>query len=161
MMNIVKLLEYSQYLRHQYLEALGKLPWEDVVQDRGASFNSLRDVYLHCVTVLDFYINHVIHGDPTYPRINCDDYDSMETIRTYVEQVESQANAYLSTMNPHELTRTIERKQRDGTSFTVTVEDILIDLFQEETHHRGELIALYWQMDVNPPHMGWSRYLNK
>jgi uncharacterized damage-inducible protein DinB len=35
---------------------------------------------------------------------------------------------------------------------------MLLDFFQEETHHRGELIALLWQMDVAPPHMGFIQY---
>jgi len=143
------------------LEALGKLPWEEVVKDRSASFNSLRNIYLHCVTVLDFYVNHLIQSDSAYPIINYDDYDNVEKINAYLEQVESKANAYLSKVTPQELARKIERKQRDGTTITVTVENILIDFFQEETHHRGELIALLWQMDVSPPHMGWAQYLNK
>ena len=159
-MEVVKLLEYSQSLRHRYLDTLAKLPWEDVIEDRGASFNSLRNIYLHSVAVLDFYVNHVVQGDATYPQINYDDYDNIEKIRNYTEQVESKANAYLNTVTPVELARKIERKQRDGSIITVTVEDMLIDLFQEETHHRGELIALLWQMDVNPPHLGWSQYLH-
>ena len=159
MMEAVKLLEYSQYLRHLYLEALGKLPWEEVVKDRDASFNSLRNIHLHCVSVLDFYVNHVIQGDANYPRMNYDDYDNMEKIKAYSKEVESKANAYLSRVTPTELPRKIERKQRDGSTFTVTVEDIMIDLFQEETHHRGELIALLWQMDISPPHAGWTQYL--
>jgi uncharacterized damage-inducible protein DinB len=160
-MEAVRLLEYSQYLRHRYLETLGKLPWEEVVKDRGASFNSLRDIYLHCVSVLDFYVNHLAQGDTNYPRINFDDYDNIEKINEYLEKVESKANAYLSKVTPEELSRKIERKMRDGTTIMVTVEDILIDFFQEETHHRGELIALLWQMDVCPPHLGWAQYLNK
>jgi len=161
MMETVKLLEYSQYLRHKYFESIVTLPWDEVVKDRCASFPSLRVIYLHCVTVLDFYVNNVIQGDTNYPRINTDDYDNIEKISIYTEQVESKANAYLSKITPEELSRKIERKQRDGSSITVTVEDILIDFFQEETHHRGELIALLWQMDVRPPHLSWSRYLNK
>ena len=160
-MEAVRLLEYSQYLRHRYLETLGKLPWEEVVKDRGASFNSLRDIYLHCVSVLDFYVNHLAQGDTNYPRINFDDYDNIEKINEYLEKVESKANAYLSKVTPEELSRKIERKMRDGTTIMVTVEDILIDFFQEETHHRGELIALLWKIDVCPPHLGWAQYLNK
>jgi len=160
-METVKLLEYSEYLRHKYFESISALPWDEVVKDRCASFSSLRDIYLHCVTVLDFYVNNVIQGDTNYPRINNEDYDSIEKIGQYAEQVESKANAYLSKITPEELSRKIERKQRDGTSITVTVEDILMDFFQEETHHRGEFIALLWQIDVRPPHLSWSRYLNK
>lgn len=160
-MEVVRLLEYSQYLRHRYLETLDKLPWEEVVKDRGASFSSLRDIYLHCVSVLDFYVNHVVQGDANYPRINFEDYDNIQKISEYLEEVESKANAYLSKVTPEELSRKIERKLRDGTTIKVTVEDILIDFFQEETHHRGELIALLWQIDVCPPHLGWAQYLSK
>ena len=141
------------------MEAIGKLPWEEGVKDRCASFNSLRNIYLHGISVLDFYVNHVIQGDANYPRMNDDDYDNIEKISKYLEQVESNANTYLSRVTPVELSRKIERKQRDGSTVTDTVENVLIDLFQEETHHRGELIALLWQMDVSPPHVGWAQYL--
>jgi uncharacterized damage-inducible protein DinB len=38
----------------------------------------------------------------------------------------------------------------------VTAEDVLIHVFEEEVHHRGELIALLWQMEIEPPLMGWK-----
>jgi uncharacterized damage-inducible protein DinB len=160
-MEAVKLLEYSQYLRHMYLETLGKLPWDEVGKDRSASFNSLRDIYLHCLSVLDFYVNHVAQGDFTYSRINFHDYDSIEKISEYLEQVESKANPYLNKVTPEELSRKIERKLRNGTTIMETVEDVLFDFFQEETHHREEIMALLWQIDVCPPHLGWAQYLNK
>ena len=31
-----------------------------------------------------------------------------------------------------------------------------IHVFEEEVHHRGELIALLWQRNVEPPLMGWK-----
>ena len=158
-MNTLKLLEYSQFLRHKYLETLSKLSWEDVVKDRGASFPSLRDIYLHIVFVVDAYINYALQGNPNYPSLNYNEYDSIEKITKYLEQVESKTNAYLSKVTPEELARNIERKQKDGSTFLVPVEDLLLDFFQEETHHRGELIALLWQMDVAPPHMGFVQYL--
>ena len=79
----------------------------------------------------------------------------------YLEEVESKANANLRKLTAEELSRRIERKRRDGTVVIATVEDYLIHLFQEETHHRGELLALLWQMNITPPHSGWIQYLNK
>jgi uncharacterized damage-inducible protein DinB len=38
-------------------------------------------------------------------------------------------------------------------------EVVLLDFFQEETHHRGELLALLWQMDVEPPHTGFLKFV--
>ena len=157
-MNTLKLLEYSQFLRHKYLETLSKLPWEEVVKDRGASFPSLRDIYLHIVFVVDAYINYTLQGNRNYPNINYNEYDSIEKITKYLEQVESKANAYLSKVTPEELARNIEIKQKDGSTLLVSVEDMLLDFFQEETHHRGELLALLWQMDIEPPHTGFLKY---
>jgi len=161
MINAVKLLEYNQELRYRYLDKLSELPWEEVVKDRGASFPSLRDIYLHCVVCVDGIVNNILQGIPSFPRINYDDYNSISKIREYAKQVESEANKYLSKVTPEELSRRITRKQRDGSTTLATVEDYLIHLFQEETHHIGELIALLWQIDVPPPHMGWIQYINK
>jgi uncharacterized damage-inducible protein DinB len=45
--------------------------------------------------------------------------------------------------------------RRRGKLETVTAEDILVHVFEEEVHHRGELIALFWQMDIKPPLIGY------
>ena len=158
-MNTLKLIEYSQFLRHKYLETISKLPWEDIVKDRGASFPSLRDIYLHTVFVVDAYFNYVLQGNPNYPGIDYNEYDNIEKITKYLEQVESKANSYLSKVTPAELARKIERKKKDGSAFYLSVEDLLLDFFQEETHHRGELMALLWQMDVEPPHTGFIQFV--
>jgi uncharacterized damage-inducible protein DinB len=158
-MNILKLLEYNQFLRHKYLDTLSKLSWEDFVKDRGASFPSLRDIYLHIIFVGDIYFNYILQGNPNYPNINYNEYDSIEKITKYLKHVESKANDYLSKVTPEELRKKIERRQKDGSTFLAPVEDMLLDFFQEETHHRGELIALLWQMDIAPPHMSFIQYL--
>jgi uncharacterized damage-inducible protein DinB len=51
---------------------------------------------------------------------------------------------------------TFRVKNDAGETIEVTAEDILIHVFEEEVHHRGELIALLWQMDIEPPLMGWK-----
>ena len=92
MIDAVKLLEYSQELRHRYLAKLSELPWEEVVKDRSASFPSLRDIYLHCLVCVDGIVNNILQGDSSFPRINYDDYDSIEKMQEYVTQVESKAD---------------------------------------------------------------------
>ena len=158
-MKTLQLLEYSQFLRHKYLETLSSLPWEEVIKDRNTSFPSLRDIYLHIIFVVDVYINYILQGNPNYPSVNYNEYDSIEKVTKYLAEVEFKANAYLSKVTLEELKRNVERKQKDGSTILVPVEDLLLDFFQEETHHRGELLALLWQMDVAPPHMGFVQYL--
>jgi hypothetical protein len=44
---------------------------------------------------------------------------------------------------------------------SVRVEDVLTNAVLECIHHFGELIALLWQIDVQPPHLGWISYLQE
>ena len=55
----------------------------------------------------------------------------------------------------------MDLKRRDGSTLKVPVEQMLLDLFQEDTHHRGEFIALLWQLDVEPPHVGFTQFVAK
>jgi uncharacterized damage-inducible protein DinB len=47
-------------------------------------------------------------------------------------------------------------KNNSDETVEITVEDVLIHIFEEEVHHRGEIIALLWQMNIEPPLMGWK-----
>lgn len=160
-MKVVKLIEYTHFLKHSYLDAFSELRWKEFVKDRGASFGSLRNIFLHFISYEDFLVNHLLQGDADQPVIDFDVYDSTEKIREYLERVESGVNYYLSKITDVELSRVVERTFKDGTTVQLTVEDVLIHLFQEEIHHIGEFIALLWQMDIEPPHLGWAKYINR
>jgi uncharacterized damage-inducible protein DinB len=63
---------------------------------------------------------------------------------------------YLNSLSVAKLRETYTANYDGGKPIQVTAEDILIHLFEEEVHHRGELIALLWQMGVEPPLMSWK-----
>jgi hypothetical protein len=41
------------------------------------------------------------------------------------------------------------------------VADVLITLAIEDIAHMGELIALMWQFDKQPPFLSWSDFIEK
>jgi hypothetical protein len=41
------------------------------------------------------------------------------------------------------------------------VRDVLIHVIIEELHHRGEIIAILWQMNFQPSDMGWLSIMEK
>ncbi len=159
MIEVSRLMRYNQYLRHAYLDTLRGLPWAEVVADRGASFDSLRNIFVHCIAVFDFANRLLQDNEPAFPQIAYDDYPSITAIQQYMERVEAKFNPYVSALTPAELARKVTRTSPSGATTTATVEDYLLHFFQEETHHRGEFIALLYQMEVTPPHMGWLQYL--
>ena len=40
-------------------------------------------------------------------------------------------------------------------SFDLSAEECIIQSFTEQLYHMGELIALLWQEDIEPPKMQW------
>jgi hypothetical protein len=47
----------ADLLHTWYLQALSDLPWRDVIASRVASFDSMRDTFLHLIFAEDFWIN--------------------------------------------------------------------------------------------------------
>jgi uncharacterized damage-inducible protein DinB len=157
-----KLFEYSQVLRNRYLEQIARLPWEDVVRSRGASFDSLRNIFLHTVDAEDRLINYVIPGrTEDWVSRSPDEFRNIDAVRMHALEVESKAKACVADMKPEELERKVEITRPGTPSTLVRVEDVLVHAALENIHHFGELIALLWQMDLEPPHMGWIGYLQR
>jgi len=156
------LFEYSQALRNRYSEQLAKLPWKEVVKGRGGSFDSLRNIFLHTVDAEDRLVNYVILGrTEDWVSQSPDEFRDMDSISKRAKEVESKTKAYVAKLNSPELERKVEMPRRGMPSISVRVEDVLVHVALENIHHFGELIALLWQIDVEPPHMGWIGYLQR
>ncbi len=160
-LKIVQLLEYNQYLRKRYFDTISALPWAEVVKDRGASFNSIRNIFLHCIAVFEYANQLFCEDGAQFPSINYTDFDNIDKIRQYQERVEGGFTEYLHYLTTQELQRRVTRRYPDGCTIVSTVEDNLFHFLLEETHHRGEFITLLWQLDVTPPHVGWIQYLQQ
>jgi uncharacterized damage-inducible protein DinB len=156
------LVEYSHAVRNRYVEQFVTLPWEEVVKSRGASFDSLRNVLLHTVDAEDRLVNYVIPGRvKDWVSRSPDDFGDMTSVRKRVKDVESKTVVYLAKLTSAELERRVEISRPGTPPLSVRVEDVLVHVVLENVHHFGELIALLWQIDVEPPHMGWIAYVQR
>ena len=68
---------------------------------------------------------------------------------------------YLSSLKPNDLYKSVSRTNNDGIRRTTKVKDVLIHVITEELHHRGEIIAILWQTNIQPPDMGWLSVMKK
>ena len=160
--NAKSLVMYSQALRNRYLEQIAKLPWEEIVKSRGASFDSIRNIFLHTVDAEDRLVNYMIPGrTKKWIQRNPDEFRDLDSIRKGAKEVESRAEAYVSKVVSSELERKVEMPRSGMPTVIVRVEDILVHSALENIHHFGELIALLWQINVEPPHMGWIGYIQR
>ncbi len=75
-------------------------------------------------------------------------------IREHLDEVEKKTNAYIERTDENELGRRVNFTVHSG-SFDLSVEECLLQSSTEQLYHMGELIALLWQEDIEPPRMQW------
>jgi uncharacterized damage-inducible protein DinB len=155
MVDIKKLLEYNEEVRHRYLESFTIMPWEEFVMNREASFQSLRNIFLHTLNVIDYWLD-ILLDEQVCVKMCFDEFTNIDEVYKYMGTVESRLRVYVESLSVDGLAEKYIRANDLNKIVEVTAEDILIHLFEEEVHHRGELIALLWQIGVEPPIMGWK-----
>jgi len=155
MVEIRELLEYNDEVRRRYFECLAKLSWSEFIKDREASWGSLRNILIHTLGATDYWLNF-LQGEKRSRRREFDEYKTFDEVKAYMNQVERRMQDYLNALPAGGLKRKYTVKNDLDETAEVTAEDVLIHVFEEEVHHRGELIALMWQMGVEPPLMGWK-----
>ena len=160
LVDIKTLFKYNWYARRQFLKSMGEISWETVTESCGASFDSIRDIYLHSLQMEQIWIRRLSGKsiDGTY-NTAFPEFQSVKLIQAYTDTVEAEINEFLDTLTDTTLKKVSELKGRDGKINYYSVEDILIHIIEEEIHHRGELICIYWQHDIQPPYTSYMAYV--
>jgi uncharacterized damage-inducible protein DinB len=158
-----ELFTYNHTVRQNYIHTFQKtLSWEDMVKNHETGWLSLKDTLLHIMWAEDSWINYSIRGleDPNRP-FPYSDYNSWEAIEDFNNRVISKVDNYLSSLTPESLYKSVSRINKDGIKRNTIVKEVLIHVLTEELHHRGEIIAVLWQMNIQPPDMGWLSVMKK
>ena len=160
-MDASELIRYTHSARVRYLKILNELSWSEVVKDRGASFLSIRDIFLHTVDMEDRTINHTIPGIPSeLGHGPWEKFTDIISVEKRINEVEGKTDVYLANLTQSELDRKVTIPRRMGAPFLLRVEDVLIQLAIENISHFGELIAILWQIDKQPPSLSWPSFLD-
>jgi uncharacterized damage-inducible protein DinB len=158
-----ELFIYNHTIRQNYIDTFKKtLTWEQMIKNHETGWLSLKDTLLHIIWAEDSWINYSIQGleDPNRP-FPYSKYNSWKDIEDYNSNVISKVDNYLSSLTVDSLFKPVSRLNKDGIRRTAIAKDVLIHVFTEELHHRGEIIAILWQMDMQPPDMGWLSVMKK
>jgi uncharacterized damage-inducible protein DinB len=156
MFTIKELHEYSSRVRRNFANKLAELAWSEVEKNREASFYSMKSILIHMIDNEDWMVNWVIHNKSgNYARKKSDEYASMKMILDYLTEVEERSRRYFAKIDDSELSRRVKFTTLAGQTFDLAVEECLFQSFTEQLYHIGELIALLWQDNVEPPKMQW------
>jgi uncharacterized damage-inducible protein DinB len=158
-MDVKDLIRYNHEVRRLYFEAFSKLPWTEVVNNKGLSFDSMRNVFLHLTLVEDRWISYIIPGKfSMWRNPDFDTFNDIDALKRYLHQVETNTEAYLARLIDEELARQITLPWGDKPNIQITIEKGLTHMVLEDMIHYGELSAALWQMGLEAPYFGFWRY---
>ena len=151
-------LEWLAQIRARYAETLLKLSASDRRKDRGASFPSLEDIFLHILDNNVWWLESVPQGRQEKHQA-VEGPLSKQEIQRATERVGGIGRRVASSLTPARIRETyVIRGKEAGTKpfeMRASLRTIIWHLVEEELQHRGEMNALFWQMDVDAPTRAW------
>jgi len=146
---------YNWRVLRNFGDALAALPPDVVATDRGATHGSMKSIFHHILSVHDGWVNVTAQGasaDPAMREKVFDEVLSMAELRGYLEKIVAKEESFLANLKEKDLDRPIQPEWKERPH---SLRDALAQVTLEQAHHVGELIALLWQQDVEPPEMTW------
>jgi len=161
MVTTIDLMEFVHELRADFFECAAKLGWAEFTKDRGVSMLSFRDVFLHLAYVEEQHVTQFCEGRPTpwmpeVMKIPQDRYRSLPEVRRRLREVRAMGDRRFKKWNSSEGLATpavwvAARKY----PLRLSRDSALAQCVTEHLLHLGEVEAMLWQMDVEPPTTFW------
>lgn len=152
--------DWNSKSRIDYLEAILRLTVEERRIDRGASWGSIQDIFLHVLEDYIWWFENVPQGRGEDEFVALLGRDTSENeLRTLVQRVDNLIHKFMDSLTSEDLGHpyVVHGTSGSGKTYTMTTcpADIVWHMVEEQLQHFGELNALFWQLDVDPPVHAW------
>lgn len=157
-----KWYEYNAMAERAYLETLGQLPVAELTRDRGASYPTIVDILKHSLDGVSSWIERIsaMNGEPLR-QPECPEHPTLAELRQYHDSTERQVDRFFARLTAQDLDRNFLVPKLPpwwDEDFEAPVRGTLLHVIEHELQHRGELNALLWQIDVEPPILDWVSF---
>lgn len=136
---------YNARVRRNYLSALLALSPEERLRDRGASYPSLQEIFVHVLDGIFWWLKYVAQdraGEATLlPARNL----TADQLEAQVAQAERIATEFIGPLDEASLTKELVCHFSENGKISegrFPIGDVLWHVVEEELQHRGELLTL-------------------
>ncbi|MFY9717027.1 MAG: DinB family protein [Thermoplasmata archaeon] len=154
---------YHSWSRGKYLDLYDRLPWKVITRNREASFGSIRNVHLHILAVYAGWLVWMFHRRSLAPVLkrldpkNFQQVTSVAKLREFDRTIDRHMIAVSRTVSSAKLGRKLWFTS-EGKRSAFTGEEGLWHMIEEDYLHRGEIICMLWQDDIEPPNTSYMRW---
>jgi uncharacterized damage-inducible protein DinB len=161
MVSTIDLMDFVHELRGDFFECAAKLGWEEFAKDRGVSMRSFRDIFLHLAYVEEQHVTEFCENRPTpwmpeVMQIPTDRYLTIAAVRRRLKDVRAMGDRRFPKWNSRrELAKPAVWVASKRYPIRLSRDSALAQCVTEHLLHLGEVEAMLWQLDVEPPTTFW------
>ena len=155
------LAQYNQAMNRQLYSLASQLPVEQLTENKGAFFGSIRNTLNHLlvadITWLRRFAKHpaqfaALRALDTFPAPTTLDqllFDDFAEQFAQREQLDAIIIAWLNDLTEADIDTAFAYQNMKGLTFTRKLGDVLLHFFNHQTHHRGQTTTLLTQCGID------------
>ncbi len=154
MKNLLLMANYNTWVNAQIFQVCRKISDDLYRKDLGAFFGSIHNTLNHILLVDLLYlgrlkgeVNDHIHS------LNQVLYDELDSLTNARVEIDGKLTEYVQELSQNDLNRSVRYTRMSGEVCEDNLEDILLTLFNHQTHHRGQVHAMLTQSGIGNSEM--------
>lgn len=144
-----QLYDYNYWANKRYLDVAETLDEEQLFRKQGHSWDSVHAVFVHMMSSERMWGQRARGEKAEF--LDAKDFPTVASIREYWVDVEKNMRAFIMEQSDESLMRDITYINPKGETFTLPVWQMVVQPPNHNTHHRGELAAMFALMNIPHP----------
>ena len=146
---LVELYEYNYWANKRYLAVAETLSEEQLFRKQGHSWDSVHAIFVHIMSSERMWQQRW-HGESGV-FLDSKDFPTAASIREYWVDVENNMRNFIAAQTEPSLLSNVTYTNPKGETFTLPLWQMVIQPPNHNTHHRGELAAMFALMNIPHP----------
>jgi uncharacterized damage-inducible protein DinB len=144
-----ELYEYNYWANKRYLTVAETLTEEQLFRKQGHSWDSVQAIFVHMLSSERMWPQRWRGEQGTF--LDPKDFPTVAAIRAYWVDVEKNMRNFIADQTEQSLLNVITYTNPKGETFTLPLWQMVVQPPNHNTHHRGELAAMFALMNIPHP----------
>ena len=146
---LTELYDYNYWANKRYLAVAETLTEELLYRKQGHSWDSVHAVFVHMMSSERMWQQRWRREKGEF--LSAKDFPTVAAIRAYWMNVENNMRGFIAEQTEQSLMREIKFTNPRDETFTLPLLQMVVQPPNHNTHHRGELAAMFALMDIPHP----------
>ncbi len=142
--------DYVYWANARYLAVAEGLSDPQVHRDLGHSWGSVHGTFAHMMSSEQVWLKRW-HGESPKGHLDPADYPTIGAVKSAWSVTEKEMRTFIDAQSEASLQKVITYANFQGETFRVPLWQMLMHVANHETHHRGELAAMFALLQVPHP----------